>query len=136
MHCIIRIAVNLREFFMTHTVLIVDDEPMTRKLLRLMLTRADYQVIEAADGREALDMVANYNPDAVLLDVMMPGMNGYAVCMRLRSQEKTAQLPIIMLSARGDNEGMRQALEVGATQFMNKPITPMVLIEQLQKALT
>ncbi len=121
---------------MTHTVLIVDDEPMTRKLLRLMLTRADYQVIEASDGREALDMVANYNPDAVLLDVMMPGMNGYAVCMRLRSQEKTAQLPIIMLSARGDNEGMRQALEVGATQFMNKPITPMVLIEQLQKALT
>lgn len=121
---------------MTHTVLIVDDEPMTRKLLRLMLSRANYEVLEAADGREALDMVANHNPDAILLDVMMPGMNGYAVCMRLRSQAKTAQLPIIMLSARGDNEGIRRALEVGATQFMNKPIVPLVLLEQLEKALT
>lgn len=121
---------------MTHTVLVVDDEPMTRKLLRLMLTRANYEVLEAADGREALDMVAHHNPDAVLLDVMMPGMNGYAVCMRLRSQAKTAQLPIIMLSARGDNEGIRRALEVGATQFMNKPIVPLVLLEQLEKALT
>lgn len=121
---------------MTHTVLVVDDEPMTRKLLRLMLARADYEVLEACDGREALEMVANHNPDAILLDVMMPGMNGYAVCMRLRSQAKTAQLPIIMLSARGDNEGMRQALEVGATQFMNKPIAPLVLLEQLQKAIS
>lgn len=121
---------------MTHTVLIVDDEPMTRKLLRLMLSRANYEVLEAVDGREALDMVANHNPDAILLDVMMPGMNGYAVCMRLRSQAKTAQLPIIMLSARGDNEGIRRALEVGATQFMNKPIVPLVLLEQLEKALT
>lgn len=121
---------------MTHTVLIVDDEPMTRKLLRLMLSRANYEVLEAADGREALDIVAHHHPDAVLLDVMMPGMNGYAVCMRLRSQAKTAQLPIIMLSARGDNEGIRRALEVGATQFMNKPIVPLVLLEQLEKVLT
>ena len=120
---------------MTHTVLIVDDEPMTRKLLRLMLTRANYQVFEASDGYEALEAVTTHGPDAVLLDVMMPGMNGYTVCSHLRSQKQTAQLPIIMLSARGDSEGIQQAMAVGASLFMTKPITPNDLLAQLQKLL-
>ncbi len=120
---------------MTYTVLIVDDEPITRKLLRMMLTRANYQVMEASDGYEALEAIAGNIPDVVLLDVMMPGMNGYTVCTRIRSQQKTAKLPIIMLSARGDSDGIRQAMEVGATQFMNKPITPNDLMAQLQKVL-
>ncbi|MBP8001896.1 MAG: response regulator [Chloroflexi bacterium] len=120
---------------MSQTVLIVDDEPMTRKLLRLMLTRANYQVIEASDGYEALEAVTSQSPDAVLLDVMMPGMNGYMVCTYLRSQEKTSRLPIIMLSARGDSEGVSQAMAVGATEFMQKPISPGDLLIQLQKVL-
>ena len=120
---------------MTHTVLIVDDEPMTRKLLRLMLTRANYQVFEASDGYEALEAVTTHGPDAVLLDVMMPGMNGYIVCTHLRSQKRTADLPIIMLSARGDSEGIQQAMAVGASLFMTKPITPTDLLTQLQKLL-
>lgn len=120
---------------MTHTVLVVDDEPMTRKLLRLMLTRADYQVIEASDGYEALKAVSNQAPDVVLLDVMMPGMNGYTVCSHLRSHKQTANLPVIMLSARGDSEGIQQAMAVGASVFMTKPITPNDLLSQLQKLL-
>ena len=120
---------------MTHTILVVDDEPMTRKLLRLMLTRANYQVIEASDGYEALEAVSAHGPDAVLLDVMMPGMNGYTVCTHLRSHKHTVHLPVIMLSARGDSEGIQQAMAVGATLFMTKPITPTDLLTQLQKVL-
>ncbi|MCL4870425.1 MAG: response regulator [Anaerolineae bacterium] len=117
---------------MTRTILIVDDEPMTRKLLRLMLTRANYEVLEAADGYEALEIVTTHPPDAVLLDVMMPGMNGYTVCTYIRSHEITAKLPVIMLSARGDAEGIQQAMAVGATLFMSKPITPNDLLTQLE----
>lgn len=108
---------------MTHSVLVVDDEPMARTLLRLMLVRAGFEVLEAADGPEALTKVKEQIPDIMILDVMMPGLDGFAVCEALRKEEETADLPIIMLSAKTDSVSVRKGLRAGASQYLTKPIS-------------
>lgn len=109
---------------MTQSVLIVDDEPMARTLLRLMLVRAGFNVSEAEDGFDALEKVEASQPDIILLDVMMPGMDGFSVCEALRQREETATLPIIMLSAKTDLDSINKGLRVGATKYLTKPISP------------
>lgn len=118
-----------------HSVLIVDDEPMARTLLRLMLVRAGFNVSEAANGYDALDKVKMSCPDVVLLDVMMPGMDGFAVCESIRKQEDMVDLPIIMLSAKTDLESINKGLRAGATKYLTKPISPEDLTEHVQDAL-
>ena len=120
---------------MAQSVLIVDDEPMARTLLRLMLVRAGFNVAEAEDGFDALDKVRKNRPDVILLDVMMPGMDGFAVCERLRNDEETASLPIIMLSAKTDLASINKGLKVGATVYLTKPISPEDLTRHVQEAL-
>lgn len=120
---------------MTQSVLIVDDEPMARTLLRLMLVRAGFNVAEAEDGFDALDKVRKNRPDIVLLDVMMPGMDGFAVCERLRNDAETASLPIIMLSAKTDLASINKGLRVGATVYLTKPISPEDLTRHVREAL-
>ena len=109
---------------MTQLVLIVDDEPMARTLLRLMLVRAGFNVSEAEDGFDALEKVQSSQPDIILLDVMMPGMDGFSVCEKLRQREETSTLPIIMLSAKTDLDSINKGLRVGATKYLTKPISP------------
>lgn len=106
------------------SVLIVDDEPMARTLLRLMLVRAGFNVSEAANGADALAKVKKNRPDIVLLDVMMPGMDGFMVCETIRGQDDTSDLPIIMLSAKTDLESINRGLRLGATKYLTKPISP------------
>jgi DNA-binding response OmpR family regulator len=108
---------------LTHSVLVVDDEPMARTLLRLMLVRAGFEVLEAGDGPEALIKVKEQMPDIMILDVMMPGLDGFAVCEALRREEATSDLPIIMLSAKTDSFSVRKGLRAGATQYLTKPIS-------------
>lgn len=120
---------------MTQSVLIVDDEPMARTLLRLMLVRAGFNVSEAANGYDALDKVKKVRPDVVLLDVMMPGMDGFAVCASIRDHDDTADLPIIMLSAKTDLDSINKGLQVGATKYLTKPISPEDLTEHVREAL-
>lgn len=120
---------------MSQSVLIVDDEPMARTLLRLMLVRAGFNVAEAEDGFDALDKVRKNRPDVILLDVMMPGMDGFSVCERLRSDEETASLPIIMLSAKTDLASINKGLRVGATVYLTKPISPEDLTQHVREAL-
>lgn len=117
------------------TILVVDDEPMARALLRLMLVRSGYEVAEAEDGWEALAQISAAPPQAVILDVMMPGLDGYAVCRQVRLQAATQTLPVIMLSARTDAESIRKGLEVGATVYLTKPISAEDLTHQVRKAL-
>lgn len=105
-------------------VLIVDDEPMARTLLRLMLVRAGFNVSEAEDGFDALEKVTISQPDIILLDVMMPGMDGFSVCAELRQRKETSTLPIIMLSAKTDLDSINKGLRVGATKYLTKPISP------------
>lgn len=120
---------------LTQSVLIVDDEPMARTLLRLMLVRAGFNVSEAEDGFDALEKVRKNRPDIILLDVMMPGMDGFAVCQTLRGEDSTSALPIIMLSAKTDLDSINQGLRVGATKYLTKPISPEDLTKHVREAL-
>ncbi len=117
------------------SVLVVDDEPMARTLLRLMLVRAGFEVLEAEDGYDALQQVSESLPDVMILDVMMPGMDGFAVCETLRREEKTAHLPIIMLSAKTDLDSVNRGLRAGATKYLTKPVSPEDLTRNVRDVL-
>lgn len=117
------------------TVLVVDDDLMTRDLIRLILKQTKLQVSEAVDGFDALEKIRQKMPDLVLLDAMMPRMDGFAVCKTLRSEEETADLPIIMLSTRADQKAIRQGEALQATHYLVKPILPSTLIEVIYQAL-
>jgi DNA-binding response OmpR family regulator len=117
------------------TILVTDDEPTTRSLLRLILLREAYQVFEAVDGLDALEQIEASIPDVLILDVMMPNMNGFEVCQRLRADDRTASLPILMLSAKTDEKSIGQGLAAGATRYLTKPISTEVLIENVREVI-
>jgi putative two-component system response regulator len=109
------------------TVLIVDDERVNINVL-VELLRSDYQVLAAKDGEQALKRVQGDNPpDLILLDVMMPGIDGYEVCRRLKETPATADIPIIFVTAMGDVENESFGLELGAVDYITKPISPAVV---------
>ncbi len=120
---------------MAQSVLIVDDEPMARTLFRLTLIRAGFNVAEAEDGYDALEKIKKSRPDVILLDVMMPGMDGFSVCETLRNEQETAALPVIMLSAKTDLDSINKGLQVGATKYLTKPIAPEELARHVRDAL-
>lgn len=128
--------ISRRGDILTRSVLVVDDEPMARTLLRLMLVRAGFNVAEAEDGYDALAKVKKNRPDLILLDVMMPGIDGFTVCETLRGNVDTAVLPIIMLSAKTDQTSVNKGLLVGATLYLTKPISPDELTRHVQNALS
>lgn len=104
------------------TLLIVDDEPQVRKLLETLLQHEGYQTLTAGSGEEALQLVAQQPPDLILLDIMMPGMDGYEVASQLKGDEVTAGIPIIMLSALSEPSARVNGLEAGAEEFITKPV--------------
>ena len=114
-------------------LLIVDDELEAQTLLRLMLVRAGFDVVVAASGQDALKQLEMTQPDVVILDVMMPGMDGFTVCERIRSNTITHDLPVIILSARNDVESRKRGEAVQATRYLTKPISPMALVKQIQE---
>ena len=120
---------------MSNTVLVVDDEPMARTLLRLMLVRAGFEVVEAEDGFDALEKVQASVADIMLLDVMMPGIDGFAVCKTVRENVDSDALPIFLLSAKTDAESVRKGLACGADLYLTKPISPEELTRQVRSAL-
>ncbi|CRM81497.1 Cyclic di-GMP phosphodiesterase Gmr [Pseudomonas sp. 31 R 17] len=104
------------------TLLIVDDEPQVRKLLETLLQHEGYQTLSASNGEEALQLVAQQPPDLILLDIMMPGMDGYEVATQLKGNPVTANIPIIMLSALSESSARVSGLETGAEEFISKPV--------------
>ncbi|HEY65944.1 MAG TPA: response regulator [Caldilineae bacterium] len=120
---------------MAKTILVVDDEPDVQQLLNLILTRAGYQVSTANDGIEALSEVGRTPPDLILLDIMMPGMDGYEVLQRLRSDPATAHIPVIILSAKGDVQDRVKGLRLGADDYIPKPADPNELIARVEAVL-
>ncbi len=114
------------------TVLVVDDQESGRFVLEGLLATQGYNVAMATNGREALEYIAASPPDAVLLDVMMPGMNGYEVCRLLRLDPQTAALPIIMVTALDDRESRLKGLKVGADEFISKPFDRLELRTRLE----
>jgi diguanylate cyclase (GGDEF)-like protein len=115
-----------------HSALIVDDDAMMRLLIRQTLERAGFVCHEAQDGSMALEMFPLANPDIVLLDVVMPELDGYAVCERLRRTQSGALVPVLMLTGLEDNDSINRAYEVGATDFISKPITWGVLAHRVR----
>jgi putative two-component system response regulator len=103
------------------TILIVDDNPLGREALGDVLEPEGYIVAFAADGPEALLKASELQPDVVLLDVMMPGMDGYEVCRRLRSDERLAEMPVLMVTALDDRASRLRGIEAGADDFISKP---------------
>ena len=116
-------------------VLIVEDDPDARKVLSLILKLDGYQIYTAPGGQEALGVLRGLTPDLILLDVMMPGMDGYQVCQWVRSNPATKQVPVVMLSGKADPESVARGLEVGADEYLAKPITPSHLTAQLKRVL-
>lgn len=121
------------------SVLIVDDIPINVTLIEKMLKPFHFVIEKANDGQTALDIVADNKPDLILLDLMMPGINGYDVIKQLRAKEETKQLPIIVISALNSNEDVVKGYDLGVNDFLTKPIIMNRLhtsvITQLNKAM-
>ena len=115
--------------------LIVEDDPDARKVLSLILKLDGYQIHSAPGGQESLTRLADLVPDVILLDVMMPGMDGYQVCQWVRSNPAVRHVPVIMLSGKADPESVARGMEVGADEYLSKPITPSSLTKQLKTVL-
>ena len=113
-------------------VLIVDDTPLNVRLLQSILEIEGYSVITATNGPDALEMVPQTEPDVVLLDVMMPGMDGFEVCRRLRAEAASAHLPVVMVTALQDMDNRVQALEAGADDFLTKPVDEVEVLARVK----
>ena len=113
-------------------VLAVDDDPQILQLLQLTLGLDGFDVSTASNGGEALECIAEDAPDVVLLDVMMPGVDGWEVCERLKADAATRDLPVVFLSARSQLADRTRGMELGATAFMTKPFDPTELHNLLQ----
>ena len=102
-------------------ILIVDDEPFNVELLEGYLSK-DYDILKAYNGNEALLIVGTTPPDLIILDIMMPVMDGYEVCSRIKGDEKTISIPIVIVTALNEKEAKKKAINAGADDFLNKPI--------------
>lgn len=120
---------------MQDTVLVVEDESDVVDLLRYNLNRAGFSVLIANDGLQGLEMARKNRPDVIVLDLMMPEMSGQAVCKALKSDPHTEQLPILMLTAKGEPEERVQGLELGADDYVTKPFSPRELVLRVQALL-
>ncbi|MCG8511233.1 MAG: phosphate regulon transcriptional regulator PhoB [Rhodospirillales bacterium] len=120
---------------MTPLVLIVEDEPGLVTMLRYNLEREGYQVDEASDGEEALLKIEESTPDIILLDWMLPRLSGLEVCRRVRRRTETRDLPIIMLTARGEEADRVRGLDTGADDYVTKPFSPSELLARIRSLL-
>lgn len=110
-------------------VLVVDDDPLVRTLLAEVLHQSEFDLRQASDGLEALRVATEEIPDVILLDVMMPGTNGFEVCRKLRSDPRFESVRIIMLTARDDPADKARAAAAGADAYFTKPFSPLDLLE-------
>ena len=117
------------------SVLVVEDEEDIRELVSYNLLKEGYQVAGVASGEDALTAVADKTPDLVLLDIMLPGLDGLSVCRRLKGDPRFASIPIIMLTAKGEEPDVVSGLNMGADDYVTKPFSPKVLLARVQAVL-
>jgi len=116
----------------TTSILIVEDEPAIREMVRFALERAGFACREAGDSERALVAIADRRPDLALIDWMLPGMNGIDLARRLKREDATKELPLIILTARGEEDDRIRGLEVGADDYITKPFSPRELIARIK----
>ena len=118
-----------------YTILVVDDDEDLLKALDFYLSRSNYHIIQAKNGAEAVVKANELQPDLVLLDIMMPNLDGLTACRGIKDMEKTKDIPVIMLTAKGDVETIKSAFKAGATDYMVKPFAVEQVISRMEKFL-
>jgi DNA-binding response OmpR family regulator len=116
-------------------IVVADDEPDVRELIAYRLGRSGYEVIEARDGEEALRLALAEPPDLAVLDVMMPKLDGYELTRRLRAEEATRRVPVILLTARAQEDDVSQGFAAGADDYLKKPFNPDELVARVRAVL-
>lgn len=120
---------------MSQTILVIDDNPETLQLTALILTRHGYHVRQALDGAKGIEMAVAAPPDLILLDIMMPGMDGFETCRQLRQHDQLKDVPVVMFTARSQASDRREAYAAGANEYIVKPLRPTVLTQYVQSTL-
>jgi DNA-binding response OmpR family regulator len=118
-----------------HRIMVVDDEVGALTLIGIMLERGGFEVLKAHDAYEALNHLRTETPDMIILDVMMPGMDGIELCRHIRASGATRETPVLILSARGDPESVEQGMNAGADDYLSKPILHHDLITKVREML-
>ncbi|HEY9507639.1 MAG TPA: response regulator, partial [Gemmatimonadales bacterium] len=116
-------------------VLLVEDEDQLRRVMKDLLEREGYSIAEARDGVQALDQVDRFAPDVIILDLNLPGIDGYSVLTQLRSRPATRSIPVIVLTAKGDEDNEVRVFELGADDFITKPFRAKALSARLEAVL-
>jgi len=120
---------------MDKKILVIEDDPATLRLVDYTLRHEGYQVFTASNGLEGIRKARNEAPDLIILDVMLPGMDGFEICHRLRSEPDTAQLPILMFSAKAQEIDKDTGLKVGADDYLSKPAAPADIVNHVESLL-
>lgn len=128
-------VLNTESFLPQSTVLIVDDNPQNVELLYAFLEELPVKVVTAVDGVDALEKVEQFNPDLVLLDIMMPRMSGFQVCRKLKGDEKTRDIQVLMVTALNELGDIEQASECGTDDFVSKPVNKFELLTRVKSLL-
>ena len=115
-------------------VLIVDDEPNVRRLWRTILSK-QFEVVEAEDGRQAVEIAGKQQPDVILMDMMMPNMDGLTACYAIRNDPVTKSIPVIMVTAIGFELNIKLSQQMGANAYVTKPFTPKDLFDKIAQVL-
>ena len=116
-------------------ILVVDDEIYIVHILDFSLGMEGYEVITALDGEQALEKLRTEKPDLIVLDIMMPKLDGYEVCKSVKANPETAHIPVILLSAKGRNVDQKMGFDVGADDYITKPFSPRKLVERINQLL-
>lgn len=114
---------------MAKKIMVVDDEPYIARVIKFKLEQEGYEVISANDGQSGLQKIKEEKPDMVLLDVMMPGLSGYEVCQKIKEDAELAGIPVVILTAKGQERDREQGLTMGASDYITKPFSPNRLLE-------
>jgi two-component system, cell cycle response regulator len=120
---------------MSWKILVVEDEVTTLKLIKIVLQREGYQIVTATSGSEGLRKAQEFKPDHMILDIVLPGMDGFQVCQYLRREPETAEMPVIMFSGLDRPSEQQRAFEAGGDDYLTKPVKMADLLEKVRAAL-
>ena len=122
---------------MNKTILIVDDDPFILKTIALKFQKSDYEVSVAKNAEEAEEVLASSVPNVVLLDIILPGVNGLEILKKIKSNPKTKEVPVVIFSNLGSNQEIKEAMDLGATKYIVKAnLTPDLVVEEINKLLS